>query len=106
MEQSAGKMFHTNTIFTCVFSLKATVKVSMPSRDERPVKFQLVQFLLIGNGRRVRKNWRDIYFFIFTRPGHIFLYLSVAFPAIRNWLTRYQMKDMDITFHMTPSKFM
>ena len=23
--------------------------------------------------RRVRKNWRDIYFLMFTRPGHFFL---------------------------------
>ena len=54
--------------------------------------------------RRVRKNWRDIYFLMLTRPGHFFLYLSVAVPVVKNWLTRYQMKDMDIIFHMVPHK--
>ena len=56
--------------------------------------------------RRVRKNWRDIYFLMFTRPGHFFLYLFVVVPVVRNWLTRYQMKDMDIIFHMIPYKSM
>ena len=55
---------------------------------------------------RIRKNWRDIYFLMLTRPGHFFLYLSVAVPVVRNWLTRYGMKDMDIIFHMVLHKSM
>ena len=41
---------------------------------------------------------------MFTRPGHFFLYLSVAVPVVRNWLTRYQMKDLDIILNMIPYK--
>ena len=51
-------------------------------------------------------NDGDVYFLMFTRPGHFFLHHSVALPAVRNWLTKYQMNYMDVIFHMIPHKFM
>lgn len=52
-------------------------------------------------GCRVRKNWREILLGVhMTRPR--FPVLFVAVSVIRNWLTRYQMKGLDIISHMIP----
>ena len=85
--------------FLCAFSEFGTHILIINPND-------LLLYQLDVLNRRVRKNWRDIYFLMFTRPGHFFLYLFVVVPVVRNWLTRYQMKDMDIIFQMIPFKSM
>ena len=61
--------------------------------DQFIIKTPLIQIvspskLVVASICRVRKNLRDIYFLMLTRPGHFFLYLSVAVPVVRNWLIR------------------
>ena len=75
---------------------------SMVSLTQFKYKHSSNAELLCNHIQRLRKYWRDIYFWVFTRPGHFFLNFFVTFPVITNWLTRYRMKNLNIIFHMIP----
>ena len=61
----------------------------------------------VSYSHRVRKNWRDIYFLVFSQDQATFSCTFLRlFPVDQDWLTTYQMKNMDIViYHMIPHQF-